>query len=131
MDKTVTINSISIGELEDLLSIMFDGISYWAEVDWNKDDYKTARKYAVEHPQKYGISFEYVIAIMLMCEQKTITIIDYDDDTEYKLDLDLIIKGVEKAINGGFWDGVDLCNADAITGDAIVQYAIFDEIVYA
>jgi len=65
---------------------------------------------------------------------------DREDDVEYLLDCNKLLSGIEKWIeepvghnclefDNGRWK-FDCCNADEIVCDAIIQYALFGEIVY-
>lgn len=61
---------------------------------------------------------------------------DNEDEKEYELTLEKFLKGLAKYISEGpdnilDDDGwVDPCNCDAIVADAIIQFALFDEIVF-
>lgn len=65
---------------------------------------------------------------------------DYDEDEVYTLDLDKLINGIKlyaqkptgcnclEQVNGHL--EIDCCNADAMVCDAIIQYALFGEVLY-
>lgn len=62
----------------------------------------------------------------------------YDDNKAYVLTMQSLLNGMEKAmkegilIDYGWWslDGIDTCNIDADVADAIIQLALFGEIIY-
>lgn len=53
-----------------------------------------------------------------------------DDEETWELDLEKLQKGIKRAIEEDAWDG-DMNNYDEVTADIIVQYALFDEIVFS
>lgn len=60
---------------------------------------------------------------------------DLEEDAEYELTLDKFMKGLAKYVAEGpeniLDDGwVEPCDVDAIIADAIVQYALFDDVIY-
>lgn len=59
----------------------------------------------------------------------SIRIIDIEEDNEYYMTQNMFESGVQQAIEEGYWDG-DLDTADALVGYAILQFALFNEIVY-
>jgi hypothetical protein len=67
----------------------------------------------------------------------TLLLHDTDEDAYRKLDLEKFLKGFKLWVeNGGdeygaIEDGkVDCCNIDADCADAIIQYALFGEVIY-
>lgn len=63
---------------------------------------------------------------------------DAEEDEVYELTLEKFLNGLQKAITDGYYadyewvtgDCIDTCQVDAEVADAIVQLALFDEIVF-
>lgn len=52
-----------------------------------------------------------------------------DDEETWELDLEKLQKGIKRTIEEGYWNGdIDYCDAEV--ADIIVQYALFDDIVF-
>lgn len=69
----------------------------------------------------------------------TLKLYDCEDMNEvYELDRSKLLKGIKKAFEEGYYSEyewcngtvIDTCQVDADVADAIVQIAIFDEVVY-
>lgn len=107
------IENIMVGALEG-------GIGYWAGLKrtgvW------------VDKPESEPTS---TWATKLLLEGETILLYDIEDEGEeyYPLTLKNLIEGVERNYEERPHDN-DLENADAGTCDCIIQYALFDEIVF-
>lgn len=52
-----------------------------------------------------------------------------DDEETWELDLEKLQKGIKGIIEKGYWNG-DKYYCDAEVADIIVQYALFDDIVF-
>lgn len=109
-------------KIVEILSSADYGISYWCrEIDYNQEDYKKIKN--VE-------TYEEKLAILLTNKEKpnTITFIDHDESV-YELTYEKLKQGVIKAYNNYqhlFVDGI----IDAEGADIIIQYALFEELVY-
>lgn len=71
-----------------------------------------------------------------ICEGKRVTIIDTITEEEHRLDLDMLLAGIELFIidwKVSFSDyfGDDATSMDAVSAPAILQYTIFKEQVYS
>ena len=115
-DKTFVLKPIEVTDdhLDSILVGAFEGGSnYWAaKVEVAKDDYK-GKKFASECVAAGGILNIYV------------------EGACHTLDRDMLINGLQQFINeskrfGHLWpDG-----GDAGTDDMILQYALFEEVIY-
>lgn len=120
-----------------------DGISYWAELDLSTQKYNDAKRSLVELGRK-NICFEDVLTQLLLTGE-TLPIVDREDEDgqayyltlgtlaygvamyrEYQNDdtVDAIAKLTDEELEEFF---EDLDGADA---DLIVQYALFDDIIF-
>lgn len=109
-------------EMEDIVVTALEGgIGYWACLDNATEDFK-------DQPKDTPVS-EW--CWQLLKDGKTLHFFDagYPEDGEYFLDLSSLLDGIGKAIVNGNWDG-DMDSLDALVADAIIQYAIFDDIIY-
>lgn len=108
------------GEFVDsvMCSAFEGGINYWCESAKAKDnDYKGA-EYASEVISRGG----------------TVVLKDAEEDETYEIDLDKFVKGYRKYVQWASEKNrevyTDPAYIDAEIADIIVQYAVFDEIVY-
>jgi len=112
----ITIKSgITEENLNDLMVAALEGgINYWAEKCEITENPK-GRDYASEVVASGGV----------------ISIIE-DDGTPNELTREKLLKGVKMGMEWGGYSKVDdlMEDHDAETADVIVQYALFDEIVY-
>ena len=108
-------------DMENIVATALEGgIGYWACLDNSTDDFK-------DQPEVTPVSER---CWHLLKQGKELRFLDEEDDgTEYHLDLQTLLYGIEKAIESGTWDG-DMDIVDAEVADAIFQYAIFDDIIY-
>lgn len=103
-----------------------DAIGYWGCIPdsvLSSDAYKNYKK---EHPE-----YEYwdkIVANMLI-EGEPILIKVYDDKENHELTLDNFLNGIKLNSQERLWDS-DYEDYDAQTVDCIIQYALFNEIVY-
>jgi len=124
-----TTNKFTNEEVSDLLCCAFEGgIGYWAILDNTTADWREARK-EVRLKSGGGFTFEDV-AIAVLENGKSIHLIDAEDDEEvYSFNKEDFENGIRMAIENKYWDG-NVDTADAETGDVIIQYACFGEIVF-
>lgn len=109
-------------EMEDIVVTALEGgIGYWACLDNTTDDFK-------DQPKDTPTA---VWCWQLLKEGKELRFLDEEDDgAEYHLCLSCLLNGIRLATEQGFWDG-DMDTLDALVADAILQYAIFNDIIYA
>lgn len=95
------------------------GIGYWACLD------NTGYEFESE-PEDEAVS-ETVARILL--QNGKVTFFDEEDEcARYELTLEKLLNGIEKYANEN--GGIDMDDLDADMADAIVQYAIFCEVIY-
>lgn len=117
-------------DLADMLSVMLSGISYWGVLESNADGVDPWDSYE-------GETFEEQIANYLAAK-KTLKIRDVEDGTIYELTLKKLLTGLRMWFENGYdcygfgaADGsLDICVFDDEAGDVVVQFAIFNEIVF-
>lgn len=109
-------------DMEDIVVTAFEGgIGYWACLDnsgaeWDAQDDDSA---TAEWMWK------------LLREGEEIRFLDEEDNNEvYFLTLDKLLDGIDKTISNTTWDG-DMDDLDMLVADAIFQYAMLGDIVYA
>lgn len=115
------IEDIMVGALEG-------GIGYWSVLDNTGEAYESA---PVDEPVS-------ITCAKQLLSGETIRFEDVDGDAEYFLDLHSFLDGFKKWVEtGGDWYGavsadgkVDVCNIDADRADAIIQYAIFGDVIF-
>lgn len=108
-------------EITDIIITALEGgIGYWACLDNTGDEFENA-------PKDEAVS---ETAARIILNNGTLVFEDaddYDSQARYELTLEKLLNGIEKYANENGFD-MDLLDADM--ADAIVQYAIFCEIVY-
>lgn len=113
---------------EDITDLIVDGleggIGYWACLNNTTEVFE---KYYKENPE---LATSEIVAKIIL-DGGSVRIEDGYDDVEpkYDLTLDRLLKGIEINAKERPWDS-DLDNYDADTCDAIIQYAVFDELVF-
>ena len=99
------------------------GIGYWATLHNDTEEFE---KYY--NTTKLSTS-EIVAEILLNGGEVEITDLEGDEEPKYKLTLERLLVGIQKNEEKRPFD-CDLENYDAITCDAIFQYALYDEVVF-
>jgi hypothetical protein len=122
---------ISAQDIEDILSIAFYkwedqcGIGYWALLENDTEEWEA-------YASNGGTTSE--IATRMLVDGKSIIFYvtesdDYNIDEAFILDLPKLLKGIETYIlETGNLNIMD--NLDRNVADQIIQYALFDELVY-
>ncbi len=122
-DKVIGNVSMKITEsdIEAIIVGSFEGGSnYWMGLDNSTPEWD-------EQPTQEPNS---TWAAKLLLDGKTVTVYDMEDeDARHELTLEKLIGGIQSNYYERKHDN-NLENADATTYDCIVQYAIFDEVVY-
>lgn len=129
MKTSFEIQELTHTELSDFLSTALSG-SFWAGVDYDESD-KEGLTIESEFDEP---SFEDTLASILL-GGKTITIIDDEEETEYELDLEMIINGFNMVAKSEdyrhhVWNIINE-DYDYNDADIILQFAIFGEETYA
>lgn len=124
-----TTNRFTDEEVSDILCCAVEGgIGYWAILDNTTADWLEARK-EVRLKSGGGFTLEDV-AIAVLENGKSIHLIDIEDEEEiYSFNKEDFETGIRMAIENKYWDG-NVDTADAETGDIIIQYACFGDIVF-
>lgn len=110
-------------DIDDLMcGALEGGINYWCDEAEVVGDY--LGEYASEQISRGG----------------QLKLYDYEEDEVYELDKEKFLKGLEMYIKNPTADNIleqidgvmklDCCNADSYVCDAIIQLALFGEIVY-
>ena len=116
MKIKVKTTDLSKEEIVDLLSTALYGSPWW-EVDNSTEEYNQAK----------GDTIEEKLADMLLKDQ-SVYLIDMEEDTPYELTLDKLCKGIGLFIkNGG---NTDIDDYDLVDADSVLQYAIFEEVIW-
>ena len=112
---------------EEITNIIVDGleggITYWAMLHNDTPEFEEYYK------DKNLATAEIVAKIILNGGSVKITDNEEDVEPEYDLTLDRLLVGIQKNAEERPYD-CDLENYDATTCDCIIQYAIFDEVVF-
>jgi len=111
------INKITIKEehIDDLMVTALEGgINYWC-----------SDVFIIDNPNKCSFASE---VVAYGGEIKLITF----EGVEFKLNRDLVVQGIKKAMEHFEYDSFNnLMNEhDAITADVIIQFTLFDKIVF-
>lgn len=115
-------------DLVDLLSTAMVGCAYWcSELDYKPDEYQEA-KARLKEKGNNDICYEEVLVEMLE-SGKSLWFCDDEEDEQYELTLEQLLNGIELNAEQRPHD-CDLENGDAITADCIIQFALFNEVVF-
>ena len=129
MKFTFKITELTHTELTDFLSTALYA-SFWASAHYDVSD-----KEGVEIQSEYDEPcFEDILASILL-GGKTITIIDDEEEKEYKLDLKMLINAFNKVAKSEdyrnhVWNIINE-EYDINDADIVLQFAIFGEEMYA
>ena len=100
-------------------------IGYWSCIDNDTEAWHIARK----ELEGQDATFEDIFFHILKSD-KAVELFDVEDNEEvWELTFEKLLHGMQLAINNGAWDG-DVDSLDGAVGDAIFQYALFEEIVF-
>lgn len=118
IEKQITITEQDIDDI--MCSALDGGITYWCNEAEVVGDY--LGEYASEQISRGG----------------TLKLHDADDYEVYELTLGKLLEGIQKAADGEYFsdynwiDGsvIDACQVDAEVADAIIQCAIFGDVIY-
>lgn len=100
--------------IDDIICDAFEGgITYWC------DNVEVVGKYLGEYASDQ------------ISRGGKLILHDFEEDKEYELTLEKFLNGYKLAVEDGIFDGdADGDEYDGGVADCIIQYAIFDEIVY-
>jgi hypothetical protein len=114
----------------DISALLDDqSIDYWGYYNYDDSQYKEA----LDELIKMGVSkdvicYEDVLANILI-KGNTIEIKDVESGDKYKLTLNKLKIGMQKAIEKGYWSG-DFDKVDAEINDCIIQCAVLGDVIY-
>lgn len=117
---TKTYNEVDI---EDIISVMFQSFNPYFMLDNTTDDWKKTKDSLTN-----DATIEEITRVMF-ASGYAIKIIDVEDGTDYYMTQGTFEHGVQKAVDEEYWDG-DIDTADAEVGYAILQFALFNEMLY-
>lgn len=131
-----------------ILSSAIGGIGYWGEIVPNDRQYEETKRWLLENAEPdYDdgeICYEEVIAQILF-DGKSVTVRDSEDDKESWLSLSNLAQGIQTAFREGYYSGynwlvpdgdgfgewhLETSQIDAEVADAIIQLAVFGQVVY-
>ena len=112
---------------EQIKNILIDGIEsgigYWAMLHNDTDEFE-------RYYEETDLATSEIIGeILLKGGSVKITDMEEDENPKYELTLERLLVGIQKNAEERPWD-CDLENYDAITCDAIIQYALYDEVIF-
>lgn len=116
-------------DLSNILSGALTGCSYWcSDLDFEPDDYKEARK-SLQDKGKTNFCYEDVLVEMLEIG-KSLYLDDAEDADEiYELTLEKLLNGIAMNCEKRPHD-CDIDEGDDNTMDCIIQYALFDDVIF-
>lgn len=121
--KITTTIEYNKDDVEDIISVMYQSFSPYFMLDNTTGYWKATRASLPE-----GATME-EITRKIFESALSIKIIDVEDGAEYYMTKSMFESGVQQAIDELYWDG-DMDTIDAEVGYAILQFALFDEIIY-
>ena len=129
MKTTIKITDLTHEDLTNFLSTALYG-SFWAGADYDESD----EEGITMESEFDGSSFEDILASLLL-NGKTITITDEEEEKDYKINLEMIIKGFNKVgksedYRHHVWNFITE-DYDYNDADIILQFIIFGEEMYA
>jgi hypothetical protein len=109
-------------DIENIIVTSFEqGSNYWLGLEVDYPEYE-------DRPDDEPYS---TWTTKLLLEGKEIHLYDIEDDNEkWTLTLDKLMEGIKLNAKNRPFDS-DIENGDATTADCIMQYALFNELVYA
>lgn len=126
--KVTIIKEYDSNDLVDLLSTAMCGCSYWcSELDYEPKEYNEAKARLKENGNN-NICYEEVLVEMLE-SGKSIWFCNDEEDKSYELTLEKLLKGISQNAQERPHD-CDLEMGDAETMDCIIQFALFNEIIF-
>ena len=99
------------------------GINYWACIDNTTDAFKAYEGSDLSLSEK-------IVDIILSDGEVNITDTEGDEEPKYALTLERLLRGIGLNNSKRPFD-CDLENSDATTVDCIIQYAIYDDVIFS
>ena len=125
MKKFTFIKEFELEEQDiiDLIDMAIEGgIGYWCCLGNDTPEWDAIRE---EYPDACIDERLYRI----LEKGGSVILIDEEEDEKHELTMQDLLNGIQNAIIKGYWDG-DIDSADAESGDAVFQCAIFGDLIY-
>lgn len=127
--------AIDVMDCIDILSAALPSIGYWATIDYNKEDYKKSKDNLINERtdavnELREINFETVLFNIMAMGGKIKVYDNEDEDEIIDLTLEKFTDGIVKAIQEDYITSDDVSEIDGEIADAVIQYSLFDSIVY-
>lgn len=134
INKTLdeAVGELTVERVESILSVMCEGgISYWADLEYDKEEYQKVKQRLIDGGMEGSLSWELVLAQILISGGK-LGIIEQEDGAAHELTLDKLKHGIELwFLNPRYHEDTNEWEeVDAEGADVICQFAIFDDIIY-
>lgn len=131
MEYKITINrtfKLTKQDIEDIIVTALEGgIGYWACLDNTSAEFENA-------PKDEPVS---ITAARILLNGGELILIDEEENEKYNLTLNKLLNGFKMWYENGYdrygcISGycLDFCNFDAICADGVIQFALFNDIVY-
>ena len=131
MKHKVEISMVKTYDTDDLVNILSCIVMdcpWCADIDYDRTDYKDARQ-RLKDKGNNDICYEEVL-VEILESGKSIWIIDsYDEDQRYELTLINFLKGITLNVENRPYD-CDIDNGDCETMDCILQYSLFEDLIF-
>ena len=113
--------------LTDILSTALTGNDLWT-VDWSEEDAKAVK---ANHPEITDWCIEDVLAALLE-DGKTFILIDNEEDKEHAVTAEMFANGIAlyEKDHGTIQSIMEDSDFDLWDGDAVLQLAVFGEVIY-
>lgn len=116
-------------DLSDILCSCFEGgCNYWCCIDNTTDEWINAKEKLYVNGNPWPTTDE--IMLYMLTHDMPIKLIDEEDDVVLYMTMNTFMGGIKMAIENGHWSGDYIDDVDGEVGDAIIQYAVFGELVY-
>lgn len=114
----------SVEKLSNLLSAVNEGgIAYWASWSYDRSKYNEAKS-KLNNP-----CYEEVLAQMII-DGSPLIINDFEEDKQYELTAENLRKGIQMWWLNFKTTEESYCDVDAIGADIIIQFSLFEDIIY-
>ena len=116
-------------DLSDILCSCFEGgCNYWCCIDNDTDEWDDAKEQLRANGNQCPVIED--IMLYMLIHGMPIRLIDEEENIGLYMTMNIFLGGIKMAIENGYWDSYDIDDIDGYVGDAIIQYAVFGEVVY-
>lgn len=127
MKFEVVVTELNEKDIETIIEGARCGVSYWcSEMTLREEVYN-------EYKNEENLKYHEEILARALKEGNLVVFYDAEDSSKYFLTYDRLLNGVEKFINSGRCTNIEEIfegNEDADDMDCIIQYALFDKIIF-